>query len=300
MGRPPEVSLCIPTFNDAATLADALRSATSQRGRDIEILVLDNASTDETPRLVAALAGSDARIRYLRHPENLGMAGNFNAAIRHSIGRNVLLLCADDALEAGCVERMAGALDERRDASMVVCGRWICDERLQPRRVHRLRGRPSLVDGGTLMRECFAYGNRIGEPSAVMFRREMAGPGFDDRYSQVLDLVMWFRLLERGPAVVLPEPLCRIRTHPGQQSVRNIESGRVLLDKQRFFREFAPRLSRTLGFMETLSWDARMASTCARTPGARDAVPAEVFHPGLYRWALAPAARAGWAARTAL
>src|SRR5438477_1259628 len=91
----PSVSICIPTFNDAAVVGDALRSALRQEYPRLEIIVIDNNSTDQTGEVVAGIAAGDNRFRYSRNSENIGMARNFNACIAAAIGEYVLILCAD-------------------------------------------------------------------------------------------------------------------------------------------------------------------------------------------------------------
>ncbi len=290
------VSIGIPTRNHAAVLADAIRSARAQRYPALEILVLDNASTDDTQRVVVESAAGDPRLRYVRNPQNLSMAGNFSACVSMAKGELVLILCDDDVLEPGCVAALAAALADAPAAVLAACGRIIADAELRPLRVLHARARPERVAGPQLMRECFAWGNRIGEPSAVMFRRSAGARGFSADYSQLVDLEMWFHLLASGPAVLLPDPLCRIRQHGAQTTAANIRSARLVEDKQRFFRQVAPALAPSLSLLEKLAWDARMASSVARVrlAGGTAGLPlAEVFHPALFRSLLVPAAAAG-------
>jgi glycosyltransferase involved in cell wall biosynthesis len=301
MNASPLVSICIPTRNHAPVLADAMRSACGQRYPALEILVLDNASTDDTRRIAAQAAAADPRVRYVRHDRDLGMAGNFNAGVSMARGDFVLILCDDDALEEGAVAELAAALAGEPQAALAACGRILADEALQARCTVRARAKRERVEGPRLMRECFAWGNRIGEPSAVMFRRAAAARGFSAAYSQLVDLEMWFHLLAAGPAVLLPDPLCRVRRHAGQVTAQNIRSARLLEDKQRFFRQFAPALAPALSPAQKLAWDCRMASSVARVRragGAAGALPlGEVFHPALFRSLLVPAIAAGWRMR---
>jgi len=301
MNASPLVSICIPTRNHATVLADAIRSACSQRHPALEILVLDNASTDDTQRIAAQAAVADPRVRYVRHDRDLGMAGNFSAGVFMARGEFVQILCDDDALEEGAAAALAAALGGQPRATLAAGGRILTDATLRALRTVRARARRECVEGPRLMRECFAWGNRIGEPSAVMFRRGAAARGFSTAYSQLVDLEMWFHLLAAGPAVLLPDPLCRVRQHAGQATAQNIRSARLLVDKQRFFRQFAPALAPALSLAEKLAWDCRMASSVARVRqagGAAGTLPlAEVFQPALFRSLLVPAIAAGWRVR---
>ena len=103
------ISILLPTHNRAALLPEAQRSALAQTYTDIEILVLDNASTDNTPDVVAAFQ-SDPRVRSLRHPHDLGITGNWQAGIEAAAGDFYCLLQDDDTLEPEFVAALAAPL----------------------------------------------------------------------------------------------------------------------------------------------------------------------------------------------
>ena len=241
----PRVSICIPTFNHGQFIGESLRSAAEQTFRDTEIIVLDNASEDDTEAIVAAEAARDSRIRYLRHPRNLGLIGNLTACIEAARGTHVKLVCADDALEPDCVAKLIEAFDRYPAVSLAGCARTVTDENLRPLRVAGARSTLDLVPGETMIEECFFLGNRIGEPTAVMFRRADAERGFSDRYRQLPDLEMWFHLLRLGNYLAVPEALCKIRTHAGQATWTNEQSGSIVEDRRRMFQEYAPSAGKT-------------------------------------------------------
>lgn len=92
----PLVSLCIPVYNRADIVADTIRSAIAQTYEKLEILVVDNASTDNLREVVSQF--SDKRIQYFRNPENLGQFGNFNRCIDLSHGEYIHILHSDDII----------------------------------------------------------------------------------------------------------------------------------------------------------------------------------------------------------
>ena len=297
----PLVSVCIPVHNDAGVVADALGSAMRQGYTPLEIVVIDNCSTDDTLRVVAETAAGDRRVRVISNAENIGMARNFSKCVEEAAGAFVTVLCADDVLEDRCIEKLASALHEHPQAVLAACGRVITDASLEPSFVLQARRRQQEVSSLALSRECFSRGNLIGEPSAVLFRRAEAARGFDSRYSQSLDLEMWLHLLEKGSAVLIPDPLCRIRQHAGQATRRNMRSGRIVSDKQLLFRQYAAKLEASLTPMEKLAWDARMASSVARTGAAGGVVDVsqltELFYPRIFSLVLRPLAGMGWTLR---
>ncbi len=108
-GARPLVSVCIPTFNYGRFLPEAIKSVLAQSFTDFELVVVDNASTDETAELMEAFVRSDPRIRFYRNSENVGIVKNFNRALGHAAGDYVKILCADDLLAPSALERSLAA-----------------------------------------------------------------------------------------------------------------------------------------------------------------------------------------------
>jgi len=295
----PLVSICIPTFNHASTLADAIDSARAQTYKNIEILIADNHSMDSTAAIAQGAASGDARISYLRQAENLGLGRNFSACIARARGEFIKFLCDDDMLAPECVASLVPLLVANDRVALAACARQFVGDDLVPIRVAALRNHSTVIDGARMARECFAFGNRIGEPTAVLFRRRDAMRGFDARYEQAVDLDMWIHLMEKGSLAFLSEPLCSVRQHAGQASRANIRTGRVVEDKRLMFREMAPRYRARLSWLEKYAWDARMASSVARarrSGGTVDtAALSEVFHGKTFRHVLLPLAAIAWA-----
>lgn len=116
---PPLLSIGIPTFNRAHLLADSLGSALAQSLPGIEIIVSDNASTDDTTAVVQAL--SDSRVSYVRQGTNLGAGGNLKALLEMASADYFCLLQDDDMIFPDLVRRAYGALEENPSASWYAC-----------------------------------------------------------------------------------------------------------------------------------------------------------------------------------
>jgi hypothetical protein len=84
-----------------------------------------------------------------------------------------------------------------------------------------------------VINRCFFGKNYIGEPSAVMFRKKNAQRGFQESLPQLMDLEMWFHLLEQGTMVSLSDEVCAIRQYSGQMSQQNIKTGALIEDNVR-------------------------------------------------------------------
>jgi glycosyltransferase involved in cell wall biosynthesis len=95
---PATITTIIPTFDRARLLRRAVLSALAQTHRDIRVCVYDNASTDETPQVVAALQETDSRVMYHRHQKNIGSIANFSFGMRNVRTRYFSVLSDDDIL----------------------------------------------------------------------------------------------------------------------------------------------------------------------------------------------------------
>lgn len=117
--RPPRVSIGVPVYNGAEYLAACLESLLAQTFQDLEIIVSDNASTDETPAIARAYAVLDPRIRLVESRVNIGGNRNFHRVLELSRGAYFKWAAHDDLCEPVFVERCVDVLD--RDSSVVCC-----------------------------------------------------------------------------------------------------------------------------------------------------------------------------------
>lgn len=294
----PLVSICIPTFNSAMHLEGAINSALGQTYRNIEVLVCDNASTDRTQLIVEKIAARDKRVCYFRHPENLGMVLNFNACIKRSSGKYIKFLCSDDEITANCVFEMVKAMERSPDVALVACSRFLVDHAMNMLGIGRYADSNILLEGDVAVKHCFFRGNIIGEPTAVMFRKCTALRGFNEKYLQLMDLEMWFYILQKGQFEYLPESLCRVRKHLNQATTFNLSSGVVLEDKRQLFRMFSEDFASSSSIVERSLWDIRMAITLKRTRDAGQLVKMslikEVYSPAIFSFLWCPIVYLTW------
>ncbi len=101
----PLISVCIPVYNGEIHVSETIQSVLGQTYPNIEVLVQDNASTDNTWRILQSLAKKDSRLFIERNDQNYGMAGNWNIAINRARGEYVMLLSADDLLMPEFIEK---------------------------------------------------------------------------------------------------------------------------------------------------------------------------------------------------
>ena len=239
----------MPTYNYARYLAEGVESVLAQTFRDFELLVIDDCSTDETDEVMRRFANMDSRVRYLRNPQNLGMAENWNRCLREARGEYIKYLFGDDLLPSTtALEKMAAVLDADPSVSLVGSARKIVDENSNFTEIWSFPSKDGVLDGRAVISICLKQQtNYIGEPSAVMFRKRQVVRGFDGRYRQMVDLEMWFHLLEQGKYAYISEPLCAFRLHGEQQSVKNASSQASLDDTMYLLLDYLDKPYISLG-----------------------------------------------------
>jgi len=110
---PALVTIGIPTRNRREYVMRAITSVLAQSYPQIEVVVADNASTDDTVACVRAI--DDVRLRLIEHSENIGMVANFNATLNASSGRFFVMLSDDDYLAPDAIETLIGAFEPPTD-----------------------------------------------------------------------------------------------------------------------------------------------------------------------------------------
>jgi len=123
----PLVTIGIPTYNRAnGFLKKALQSAVEQTYKNLEIIVSDNCSTDHTESLVNDF--SDTRIRYVKHPRNIGANNNFNFCVENAKGEYFLLLHDDDLIDPDLIETCMNAVKGDVNVGVIFTGNRVIDE----------------------------------------------------------------------------------------------------------------------------------------------------------------------------
>jgi glycosyltransferase involved in cell wall biosynthesis len=231
----PKVSIIIPTHNRAALLARAIESA-QHAGADSEVIVVDDASTDNTPDLCAGLAG----IRYVRLSSNRGTAQARNVGIAESSSQFIAFLDHDDLRMSGSLAVQLRALDAEPEAAFCYGRCLIADARRQ------------LPTGEIYPENCpegdvfwqLLENNFVPLVSVVTRKRCLVERNlFNPELLLVGDWDMWLRLTERYPVVAVAEP---VAIHRRANAVsRQMSSDSVAMYRQMLLvQEMALRLPR--------------------------------------------------------
>jgi glycosyltransferase involved in cell wall biosynthesis len=223
----PKVSILVPVYNGEPYLAECIDSILAQDFRDFEVLISDDGSKDRSSQIIGDYANRDSRIRWWRNERNLGIGGNWNACLRAAQGTFIKFMLQDDRfLHPGALGRMVGVLQNSPKVSLVVTASNLIDARSRCIEYRDNFGLTGTHDGKAVIVRCWERNaNLIGEPSLALFRKAPAERGFDEKMVQLLDLEMWFHLLEQGDLGYIAEPLCAFRRHPAQQTEINARNG---------------------------------------------------------------------------
>jgi glycosyltransferase involved in cell wall biosynthesis len=209
----PRISVCIPTYNTARYLSEAIESVLVQSASDYELVVCDNASTDETPDICGRYC--DPRVRYVRFEDFVGQSANWNRCLKLPAGKYVVLLHADDALRPDFLKRAAEVLDHNPAVGLVHCSVQHIDQSGALLNLQTLYDDDRLESGEVLFKRLLLEGCVVN-PAGVMVRREIydeLGPFTEDIVWGV-DWHMWMRVALHSQVAYLTEPLALYRQHP--------------------------------------------------------------------------------------
>lgn len=231
----PLVCICIPTYNAAATIRETLESVLAQTYRNLVIHVSDNASTDNTLKIVESVA--DARVHIHRQEKNVGAEGNFNRCIQLAEGKYTAIFHADDIYEPDMVAKQVSFLEANPPAGAVFTEAVTVDEHGKriggihlPKGIKSARG---LYDFATMFKAVLRHANfficpsfmvrtQIYQQEIKVWRGDMFGSG--------ADMDVWLRILQRHSIGHLPERLIRYRVSTQQFSAQvRRETGKSLL-----------------------------------------------------------------------
>ena len=218
----PLVSVVVPSYNNGAFIRETMMSILSQTYRNLEVIVSDHGSTDDTWLELQPFA-LDSRVRLIRISPSDRVADNWASATGAATGDYLKLVCGDDLLASDCVERQVAALEASPSAVLVASRRDVITAQGDP--VIRGWGLTNLVgsfDGRLAVKAAVKSGtNPFGEPACVLMCRatlERVG-GWDDRYPYVIDQHTYSKMLMHGSFVGLRDSLAGFRLSEQQWSV---------------------------------------------------------------------------------
>jgi len=118
----PSIDVAIPNYQYGRYLRKCVSSVLSQDVQDLRVLIIDNASTDDSVETARQLASKDSRIQVLVHPTNLGYQHSFNEAIDWASSKYFMLLCSDDYLAQGALARSISVMEKNPEVALAFGG----------------------------------------------------------------------------------------------------------------------------------------------------------------------------------
>jgi glycosyltransferase involved in cell wall biosynthesis len=220
-GARPLITIAIPTFNRAALLKGCVQSALSQTYPNIEVLVSDNASTDDTTKVLRELC--DKRLRVMRQETNIGLLPNWNACVAAAKGEYVVLVCDDDRISPWLLERCIDVLGNQSQASIVVAlsnVHLVSSGQTKPARTSRRIG--SGIRNGTDVLLEFLTDEITVTICSVMMRTEAlrSRGGFPLDWLHTGDVATWAPLLFEGKAGFVNEACATFNFHDKSETCR--------------------------------------------------------------------------------
>lgn len=207
------VSVVIPAYDSAGTIERAVDSALDQTVEELEVIVVNDGSSDDTRYLVRSY--DDSRVRYFGHSENRGGSAARNTGITHANGEFLAFLDADDEWEPTKLERQIEALRERSEEWIAVyCGYKKIPEDFWSRvhcgmgailgsSIEQSEGGAELVDEVLLGNFALGGSSTLVVETAVVEEMD----GFDEAFPRHQDWEFLIRLLKRGNIALVDEPL---------------------------------------------------------------------------------------------
>ncbi len=220
----PCVSIVILTYNRASLLIEAIQSALGQTFSDFEIIIIDDASSDNTLEIVTPYL-SDHRIQYIQNSQNKGIAISRNFGISIAKGEYIAMLDSDDVwLDRNKLTAQVSYLKMNSDCEVV--GTWM----IQINELGQHLKKISFAQTDTDIRKSILYRNHIAH-SSVLFRKNTAlnVGGYDEALKTMEDHDLWLRLGSYGKFATLPIYSLGYRIHNG--SISKTKVTRVAMDE---------------------------------------------------------------------
>lgn len=211
-----KVSVIIPAYNCALYIADSINSITSQTYKNLECIVIDDCSTDNTWEIIQSLSRADARIKPHRNLQNVGIGANRRHGIELAVGEYICWQDADDISLPGRVERQVDFLRNHPEVGAV--GGFL--EFFGDKTPSSIR--KYAADDEKLRKDIFKY-NPVAQPAAMVRREcyETIG-SYDESYTVSEDLEMLFRIGTKYKFGNIQEVAIRYRQHASSLTVSKL------------------------------------------------------------------------------
>lgn len=215
------VSIVIPNYNYGHFIRQTMESAVHQTYPDVEIIVVDDCSTDDSVAIVEEYVKEYENVSLYRNEVNLGVVGNHNKAVNLSKGAYICVLSSDDYLDIHFVEECVRKFEEHPTAGMVVSAMHLVDDKGVVTDAPNYYGN-SFICKGIYQCRVFLMSNTF-VPSQVLFKRECienpeVGGAFNEFADTFIDTELWYRICLHYDFLYFDKRLCYYRSYIGSYS----------------------------------------------------------------------------------
>ncbi|WP_179875588.1 glycosyltransferase family 2 protein [Sinorhizobium sp. BJ1] len=216
------IDVVIPNYNYGRFLRDCVRSVQAQAVENLRILIIDNASTDDSVEIARALATEDPRIEIIARKANKGLHASFNEGIDWASADYLIILHADDLSAPGALKRAMECLDRHPNVAMTCGGTVRYGEEI---RTAALVPHWRLETGESFIAQrCRTAHNTVACCSVIVRTSAQKAAGhYDERLSFAPDLEMWLRLARVGDVAHTGAVQGFVRVHPHNASAHTRE-----------------------------------------------------------------------------
>ena len=239
--KEPLVSICIPTYNGARFIEEAIESAINQIYPNLEIIISDDDSKDETLNIIKSYKDKTKIPIYIYKHKPSGIGANWNNCIHKAKGKYIKFLFQDDLLDTTCINKMVDVIENDKTIELVLSKRNILVDEVYKSDITNkwietygdlqndlnltFNNGVAIIDKKILKLEEFLNVplNNFGEPSVILFRKELIDQvgGFREDLVQILDFEFCNRVLLKNKIAILDEKLVSFRLHLEQTTNKN-------------------------------------------------------------------------------
>ena len=228
----PKVTVCLPTFNKVRYLPAAIESVLAQEFSDYQLLIVDDASSDDTGEAVRGFR--DSRITYVCNPENIGLVGNWNRCLELARADYAIIFHDDDVMLPGLLRREVEVLESNPEVVLVHTAAQTIDASGAVFCVSPPHSWPTLASGLDFVARYWSLNeSHVVMPSA-MFRKSLALRlgAFNPALKYSADADLWQRLAFEGQVAFLDEVLISNRIHAAQTTQKILTNSLQMLDER--------------------------------------------------------------------
>lgn len=218
-----KINLLMPTYNMGKFIAGAVNSALSQTFSDFELIIVDDASQDNTETIIRQF--KDPRIKFVKNERNLGPIGNFNKCLSLADADFIVFLHADDMLKPNMLEKSYNLLKNNAEIGFSFSPCEIIDENNKYLYLNKPFAENFILPGEEMYKR-HLYCNFVLFPSVLVRKKCLeAVKGFNENFIYTADWDLWLRIESLPVSVAyFSEPLAKYRIHS--------QSGTALLESK--------------------------------------------------------------------